>query len=84
MPETLRIRIDGVEHEVEPGISVAAALWNAGIRTFRRSPDGRARAALCGMGTCFECRVTIDGRPDRRSCQVPCHEGMQVRTGDAA
>ena len=84
MPDGLRIRIDGVDHEVEPGISVAAALWNAGIRVFRRSPGGRARAPLCGMGTCFECRVTIDGHPDRRSCQTSCREGMQVRTGDAA
>jgi D-hydroxyproline dehydrogenase subunit gamma len=35
---------------------------------------------LCGMGICFECRVTIDGREHCRSCQIPCAEGMEVRT----
>jgi predicted molibdopterin-dependent oxidoreductase YjgC len=84
MPKALRIQIDGVEHHVTPGLSVAVALWNVGIRGFRRSLHGQPRAPLCGMGTCFECRVTIDGLPDQRSCQTPCHEGMQVRTRDAS
>jgi len=32
------------------------------------------------MGICFECRVTVDGRPHVRSCQVVCRPGMEVRT----
>ena len=84
MAERLRIRIDGVEHEVAAGTSVAAALWNTGARGFRRSVGGQLRAPLCGMGTCFECRVSIDGRPGRRSCQTPCRDGMEVRTADAS
>lgn len=83
MPESVRIDIDGQEHRVPAGTMVAAALWNAGVRGFRRSVAGGPRAPLCGMGTCFECRVTVDGQPDRRSCQVPCREGMKVRTADA-
>jgi sarcosine oxidase subunit alpha len=31
------------------------------------------------MGTCFECRVIIDGKPHQRSCQIPCREGMEIR-----
>jgi sarcosine oxidase subunit alpha len=33
------------------------------------------------MGICFECRVTIDGQPHARSCQIPLREGMEIRTG---
>ena len=32
------------------------------------------------MGICYECRVTIDGRAHAKSCQIPCAEGMEVRT----
>ncbi|MCH9687051.1 MAG: (2Fe-2S)-binding protein [Deltaproteobacteria bacterium] len=84
MPDHICIRVDGVEHRVGAGTSVAAALWNAGVRAFRVSPSGAPRAPACGMGTCFECRVTIDGRPDTLSCQTPCREGMEVRTAHEA
>jgi NADPH-dependent 2,4-dienoyl-CoA reductase/sulfur reductase-like enzyme len=32
------------------------------------------------MGTCFECRVTIDGEPHRRACLETVREGMHVAT----
>lgn len=84
MARTIPIRIDGVEHHVLGGTSVAAAIWNAGVRGFRRSTTGAPRAPLCGMGTCFECRVTIDGEAGRRSCQTVCAPGMEVETADAS
>jgi D-hydroxyproline dehydrogenase subunit gamma len=59
---------------------VSAAVAIAGVSAYRRSPTGEPRAPLCGMGICFECRVTVDGRPHVRSCQTPCREGMEVRT----
>ena len=77
---TITIEIDGQEIEVAPGISVAAAMLNSGVWTFRRSVGGEPRAALCGMGSCYECRVTIDGVPQRRSCLEPVRAGMRVRT----
>jgi sarcosine oxidase subunit alpha len=36
------------------------------------------------MGTCYECRVTIDGVAHRRACLVTVAEGMHVTTADAA
>jgi sarcosine oxidase subunit alpha len=83
----LRLTIDGRPCEVEPGTSVAVAYWrhaggaNAGPR-FRRSVAGEGRAPLCGMGICFECRLTVDGVAHRRSCLLPCADGMEIR-GDA-
>ncbi len=32
------------------------------------------------MGVCQECRVTVDGMPDRRACMTPVREGMEVVT----
>ncbi len=80
MPDTVRITVDGRTLVVEAGASLLAALWNAGIVSLRRSVTGEARGPLCGMGTCFECRVSVDGVPHRRSCAEPVREGMEVRT----
>lgn len=79
----LRITIDGRALEVALGTSVAAALLNAGILGVRRSVAGRPRGPVCGMGTCFECRVTIDGQQHVRSCNVVCADGMHIETADA-
>lgn len=84
MADTITLTIDGETIRVPAGTTVAAAVWNRGTVGFRRSPGGHARAPVCGMGTCYECRVTIDGHADQRSCQQPCREGMKVVTGDAA
>lgn len=88
MPQRLRpsvtITVDGVATRVAPGTTVAAALLDQGVRAFRRSPHGTARAPLCGMGTCFECRVTIDGVAQRRACLEVVTDGMTVRTASGA
>jgi ferredoxin len=51
--------------------SVAAAMLNAGIASC---------AAVCGMGVCMQCRVTVDGVPHVRACQTLCRDGMEVAT----
>ena len=76
----LTITIDGRAVSVPAGTSLAAALWNQGVRRFRDSVSGAPRAPLCGMGICYECRVTVDGRPGERSCTLPCRDGMVVET----
>ena len=76
--------VDGEPHRAPAGTSVAAALLNAGTQRFRRSVHGDARAPLCGMGICYECRVTVDGVAHRRACLVTVVEGMDVRTMDDA
>lgn len=78
--DQLNIWIDGVSYQVDAGISVAAALINCGQRTTRRSPSGQLRFAVCGMGVCQECRVTIDRRPQQLACQVLCAEQMRIDT----
>lgn len=80
MADISRVRVNGRDVVVPAGSMVSTAVVLAGETTFRRSVTGEARAPLCGMGICFECRVTIDGREHQRSCQVVCADGMDVRT----
>jgi sarcosine oxidase subunit alpha len=83
MPDFITLRINGQFIAVPLGTSVAAAIMQAGITTFRRSITGQPRGPLCGMGICFECRATINGQPHTRTCQLPAQNAMEVRTGDA-
>lgn len=62
---------------VPEGSTVLAALQNAGIRTLRRSLTGEPRGALCGMGSCMECRAVVDGRVVR-TCLTPVRHGQRV------
>jgi sarcosine oxidase subunit alpha len=79
-PATLRITIDGEAVRVAEDTNLAAALLNHGRLALRRSVTGMPRAPLCGMGVCFECRATVDGRAGQRTCTLLCREGMEVRT----
>jgi sarcosine oxidase subunit alpha len=82
MPDTVTLSVNGRPVTVPEGSMVAIAVALSGATSFRSSVTGQARAPLCGMGICFECRVTIDGRPHARSCQVLSLEGMDVRTDE--
>ena len=77
MPPEISLRVDGVEIRVPAGCSVAAALCSAGFAATRRGLDGTPRAACCGMGVCFECRVQIDGR-ERLGCLTTVQAGMEI------
>ena len=80
MPETVTVMVNGVSVTMAAGSMVSAAILRTGVTTFRRSVSGEPRGPLCGMGICFECRVTIDGEEHCRSCQTVCKDGMDVRT----
>ena len=83
MPEEIiPLTINGRSHQVPGGTSVAAAILRAGASSVRRSVTGQRRGPLCGMGICYECRATIDGQPQRITCQVVCVAGMEIQTDD--
>jgi aerobic-type carbon monoxide dehydrogenase small subunit (CoxS/CutS family) len=75
-----QISVNGKPIAVSSGTMVSTAVTAAGVDCFRRSVTGQPRGPLCGMGICFECRVTIDGRQHVRSCQTLCAPDMEVRT----
>jgi len=74
--------INNVTITVDEGTTIAAAISNAGLKNFRTSVTGESRGPVCGMGVCFECRVTIDGVAHQRSCNVIAVEGMEVVAGE--
>lgn len=81
MPDQLTVTVNGAPVAVPPGATVAVAVVLAG-QSCRTSVTGDPRGPLCGMGICFECRVAINGWPHRRSCQILCEQGMEVRTDE--
>jgi predicted molibdopterin-dependent oxidoreductase YjgC len=82
MPDSIQLRVNRKNVSVAAGTVVAAAVAQAGQTRFRRAVGGEARGPLCGMGVCMECRVTINGHPQSRSCQTLCEEAMEVRTDE--
>ena len=81
MPDFVKISIDGAEVKVQAGTTVAAAILTR-RSAFRRSVRGELRSPVCGMGICFECRATVDGQTQQRTCQLNCKDGMVVNTDE--
>jgi hypothetical protein len=80
MSEGLWVTVNGIKVRVNVGTSVAAAVMMAG-EPCRFSVNGEARAPLCGMGICMECRAMVNGVAHRRTCMLACAAGMEVVTG---
>ena len=78
----ITLTIDKRQITVEDGTSVAAALLASGETAFRTSVTGEPRGPVCGMGVCFECRVTINSIKHQRSCIIIAREEMEVVTGE--
>ncbi|MEU0571372.1 2Fe-2S iron-sulfur cluster-binding protein [Nonomuraea sp. NPDC005983] len=41
---------------------------------------GRPRGLFCGIGVCFDCLVTVNGRPPERACLLEAEPGDAVTT----
>ncbi|MFI6282561.1 (2Fe-2S)-binding protein [Streptomyces sp. NPDC050988] len=75
------VTFDGREITVLPGQTVAAALWSAGITSWRTTRgSGEPRGVFCGIGVCFDCLVSVNGRVNQRACLVPAEAGDVIRT----
>lgn len=82
MPEMIAVTINGAARQVVSGTSALAAAMMSSAEVVRRSVTGEPRGPLCGMGVCFECRMTINGQRYCRSCQILCEQGMDIRTDE--
>jgi D-hydroxyproline dehydrogenase subunit alpha len=78
--EAVRIMFDGTGIEALPGETVAAALAAADVVALRQTRSGAPRGPYCGMGVCFDCLVTVDGRPNQRACLTKVVAGMDIRS----
>jgi len=79
---TVDMLVNGERITVANAITVAAALLNANRSMFRSSVGGESRGPVCGMGICYECRVTIDGIAHQRACMRVVAHGMEIQTAD--
>jgi predicted molibdopterin-dependent oxidoreductase YjgC len=73
------LTFDGRPIPVRQGQSIAGALLAAGIRSWRTTrAEGRPRGLFCGIGVCFDCLVTVNGRSSLRACLVEARPGDVV------
>mgnify|MGYP001043404188 CR=1 FL=1 len=85
-PNSVTITVDGQRLSVPAHRSVAAALMgdggHAGWRRTRRGDE--PRGLFCGIGVCYDCVATVDGRTTVRTCLVTVQDGMRVETAMGA
>lgn len=75
----MRFTWDGRECFARRGLTIAAALWELGIRAFRTTVrNGEPRGLFCGMGVCHDCLISVDGQPNVRACGTTLREGMRL------
>ncbi len=78
---TRSLTMDGVTVPFRPGQTVAGALIAAGRHVTRTTRIGaRPRGLFCGIGGCFDCLITVNGRPNVRACLEPATAGDVVST----
>lgn len=74
------LEFEGRPIPIEPGDTIAAALYRSGVRVFSRSfKYHRPRGLYCGTGDCPNCSMTVDGEPAVRTCVTPAAAGQRVR-----
>lgn len=60
------------------GQSLASALVGAGHLSQREGREGSMHGHYCGMGACFECLVSVNGRHGLRACMTSARQGQTV------
>ena len=77
----ITIEVDGQPVPAFEGETIAAALLAAGYKIFRYTvKKGEPRGVFCAIGRCTDCVMTVDGRPNVRTCVTPVVDGMKVQT----
>lgn len=75
------ITFDGVDYPALEGESIAAALLANNIRIVRYSEkQNEPRGIYCGVGHCYECRVTVDGERSIRACITNVKDKLCIRS----
>lgn len=77
----ITIYYNGEPIEAIEGEPIAAALINAGIRSFRRTARlNKPRGLFCAIGRCTDCMMIVDGKPNVRTCVTAARDAMKVET----
>jgi len=77
--DKLQIYVNGKPVTAYAGETVFSALQASHYSKFNRSKKlAEPRGALCGMGVCFGCQVSINGVKSQRSCMTDVEDRMEV------
>ncbi|MET3698953.1 2Fe-2S iron-sulfur cluster protein [Bacillus oleivorans] len=75
------ITFNGKKFTALEGESIAAALFANGIRILRYTEKENApRGVYCGIGHCYECRVSVNGQSSVRACITPVRHRMNIES----
>lgn len=78
--QTVQFFWEGKSYTALAGDTIASALLAAGVEHTRESPlSGSPRAPFCMMGSCFECRVEVDGEHNVQACMNVIQDGMSIQ-----
>ena len=56
-------------------------LFRSGIMVHRHTAKlHEPRGIYCGIGQCTDCVMTVNGKPNVRTCITPVEEGMVIET----
>ncbi len=81
--KSITIYFDGKPIQAFEDEPVAAALLNAGIKAFRKTPKRHEpRGIFCAIGRCTDCMMIVDGVPNVRTCVTGARDGMRVESQD--
>lgn len=77
----IKIIVDNKEIEAFEGETIVAALIAAGIKVFHiTSKRNEPRGYYCAIGVCNDCVMTVNGKPNVRTCVTQVSNGMKIET----
>ena len=77
--QSVHFRFDGRDMTAPPGTTVAGALLANGERDWRTTRrGGQHRGLFCGIGTCFDCLVDVNGEKAVRACLRALADGDEL------
>ncbi len=83
MTQTVTITVDGKPYTAIAGEVIAATLMANGIMVHRHTTkEHKPRGIYCGIGQCTDCVMTVNGKPNVRTCITPVEDGMEIITQD--
>ncbi len=77
----VEITCDGQKIEAREGETIAAALIAVGKKVFRYSvKKNEPRSLFCAIGRCTDCVMTVNNKPNVRTCITLVEDGMDIKT----
>ena len=83
LAEMVEITVDGKKVTARSGGMIAAVLMANGMMVHRHTAKNHEpRGIFCGIGQCTDCVMTVNGKPNVRTCITPVEDGMQIMIQD--